>query len=127
MLAERASIGIARIAETHAAMGMLPPPGLEDRDEDFSNTPVFDRIAASYAPASRECLELVLALPRGVGECIVKVQATFRGYIFRARYFARARSVAQYCKAKDWPRLAPKVVDLDDIESPKEKAKKRKK
>lgn len=127
MLAERASIGIARIAETHAAMGMLPPPALEDRDEDFSNSPVFDRIAASYAPASRECLELVQALPRGVTECIVKVQATFRGYIFRARHFTRARSCAQYCKAKDWPLLAPKVVDLDDIESPKEKAKKRKK
>jgi len=127
MLAEHASIGIGRIAETHSAMGMLPPPALGDRDEDASSSPVFDRIAASYAPASRECLELVSALPRGVTECIVKVQATFRGYLFRARYFARARSCAQYCKAKDWPLLAPKVVDLDDIESPKEKAKKRKK
>lgn len=127
MLAERATMGIQRIAEAHSAMGQLPPPGLEDRDEDTSSSPVFDRIAASYAPASRDCLELVSALPRGVTECIVKVQATFRGYLFRARYFARARSCAQYCKTKDWPLLAPKAVDLDDMENPKEKAKKRKK
>jgi hypothetical protein len=127
MLAERAAISIARIGESHSSMGMLPAPALEERDEDNSNSQVFDRVAASYSPPSPDCLELVSALPRGVTECIVKVQATFRGYIFRARYFARARTVAQYCKAKDWPLLQPKAVDLDDLESPKEKAKKRKK
>jgi len=127
MLAERAATCISRIGESHAASGMLPPPVLEERDEDSSNSPVFDRIAASYAPPPQDCLELVSALPRGVTECIVKVQATFRGYLFRARYFARSRSCAQYCKAKDWPLLKPKVVDLEDFESAKEKAKKRKK
>merc|ERR1719181_1827340 len=106
---------------------MLPAPVLEERDEESTNSSVFERVANSYAPPSSDCLELVSALPRGVTECIVKVQATFRGYLFRARYFARARTVAQYCKAKDWPLLAPKAVDLDDLESPKEKAKKRKK
>jgi hypothetical protein len=127
MLAERATCCISRMGESQSAMGSLPPPALDDRDEDGSSSPVFDRIAASYEPPSSECLELVSALPRGVTECIVKVQATFRGYLFRARYFARARSCAQYCKAKDWPLLAPKVVELDEMESPKEKAKKRKK
>jgi tetratricopeptide (TPR) repeat protein len=127
MLAERAAVGISRISEAHAQQGMLPPPPLDDRDEDVSASPVYDRIAASYAPPSRECKELVSALPRGVSECIVKVQATFRGYLFRARYFARSRSVAQYCKAKDWPRLAPKPLDMEEFESPKEKAKKSRK
>lgn len=127
MLVSLATLGISRIAESHSSMGMLPPPPLEDRDEESSSSPVFDRIADSYKPVPKDCLELVSALPRGVTECIVKVQATFRGYLFRARYFARARSIAQYCKAKDWPLLAPKVVDLEDLESPKEKAKKRKK
>jgi hypothetical protein len=127
MLAERAAVGIGRIAETHAAMGLLPPPPLQDKDEDNSNSPVYDRIAASYAKPCQECLDLVAQLPRGVTECIVKVQANFRGYLYRARYFARSRSCAQYCKAKDWPLLAPRSIDPNDPHSPKDASKKRKK
>jgi hypothetical protein len=140
MLANLATIGISRIAESASApskivsgldkdkvMEMLPQPPLDDRDEEASASPVFDRIAASYAPPSKDCLELVSALPRGVTECLVKVQATFRGYIFRSRYFARARSCAQYCKVKDWPLLAPKIADIDDLDVAHEKTKKRKK
>merc|ERR1719272_1897557 len=66
MLASVAKLGISRIAETSSSMGMLPPPSLADVDEDVSNSPAFDRIAASYMPPPSDCLELVSALPRGV-------------------------------------------------------------
>mmetsp|Transcript_22743 Transcript_22743/g.43695 ORF Transcript_22743/g.43695 Transcript_22743/m.43695 type:complete len:1094 (-) Transcript_22743:125-3406(-) len=126
LLAQRAAIGIGRISETHSSMGMLPPPPLSEQDEDQTQTPVYDRVAASYDPPSKECEELVSALPRGVVDSIIKVQATFRGFIFRARYYTRARSVAQYCKAKDWPLLEPRVIQVDE-DSPKEKERKRRK
>lgn len=126
LLAQRAAIGIGRISEAHANMGMLPPPPLSEQDEDQTLTPAYDRVAASYDPPSKECEELVATLPRGVVDSIIKVQATFRGFIFRARYYERSRSVAQYCKAKDWPLLAPRVISVDD-DSPKEKERKRRK
>jgi len=56
------------------------------------------------------------ALPRGVRVAIVKVQATFRGYLFRARYFGRAREVSLYGIAKRWPRLAPPLDGEDELE-----------
>jgi len=127
LLAERAAIGISRISESHALMGQLPAPPLEDIDEVRAAAQMFDRIAASYAPPPQAYLELFAVLPRGVTECIVKVQATFRGYLYRARYFARGRCCAQYCKAKDWPLFAPKIVDADgDVTAATKKRKKAK-
>merc|ERR1719343_329966 len=66
------------------------------------------------------------ALPRGVVGAVVKVQATFRGYIFRARYFSRARSVAAYCKAARWPLAEPPLFS-QEADDDKGKSKKRKK
>merc|ERR1740129_1848404 len=80
----------------------------------------------SYGPPSKECKELMMALPRGVVDSVVKVQACFRGYLFRARYFSRARFVANYCKASDWPRLRPRMPE-DEVESPKDKERRQRK
>ncbi|CAE8689615.1 unnamed protein product, partial [Polarella glacialis] len=107
LLAHHAAMGIARIAESHAAMGLLPPPQLQAADAVASYAAVFDRIAASYDPPSKDCQELVGALPRGVLGAIIKVQAVFRGYLYRARYFSKARNVAAYCKVVQWPELHP--------------------
>lgn len=46
LLAHHAATGIARIAETHAAMGRLPAPQLPEPDASTSRTAVFDRVAA---------------------------------------------------------------------------------
>jgi len=126
MLAHHASMGIARIAESHAAMGLLPPPQLPEPDASNSKTAVFDRIAASYDRPSKDCEELVGALPRGVLGSIIKVQACFRGYIFRARYFSKSRAVASYCKAVSWPEMHPQL-EGETVEAPTDKDKKKKK
>jgi len=125
MLAHHASVGIARIAESHAVIGSLPSPALDDRDADKSQTAVFDRIALSYGPPSRDCKELVMALPRGVLGCIVKVQARFRGTLFRTRNFQRTRAVAAYCKAARWPQLQAPMEGYDDEETADSKKDKR--
>jgi len=126
LLAHHAAMGIARIADSHAAIGSLPPPPLQDLDADVSQTAVFDRIEASYAKPSKNCEDLVQALPRGVRGSIVKVQSVFRGYIFRARYFPRCRAVAAYCKAMGWPTLHPSHEEavVDDSEKDKKRRKK---
>jgi len=126
MLAHHAATGIARIAESHAAMGRLPAPQLPEPDATTSRTAVFDRVAASYDRPSKDCEELVNALPRGVLGSIIKAQATFRGYVFRARYFTKARAVAAYCKAVAWPELHPQL-EGETVEMPSEKDKKKKK
>eukprot|EP00440_Ansanella_granifera_P005804 gb/GFBE01006295.1/.p1 GENE.gb/GFBE01006295.1/~~gb/GFBE01006295.1/.p1 ORF type:complete len:1064 (+),score=307.55 gb/GFBE01006295.1/:1-3192(+) len=125
MLGHHAAMGIARIAESHAAMGMLPPPQLPEPDASTSRTAVFDKVAASYDRCSKDCEELVNALPRGVLGSIIKVQATFRGYVFRARYFSKARAVAAYCKAVSWPELHPQL-EGEPVDVPSEKDKKKK-
>eukprot|EP00425_Heterocapsa_triquetra_P003347 CAMPEP_0195059998 /NCGR_PEP_ID=MMETSP0448-20130528/7362_1 /TAXON_ID=66468 /ORGANISM="Heterocapsa triquestra, Strain CCMP 448" /LENGTH=1085 /DNA_ID=CAMNT_0040090345 /DNA_START=94 /DNA_END=3351 /DNA_ORIENTATION=+ len=125
LLEHHAKMGIARIAESQAAAGLLPPPSLQPADADSSHSSVFDRVALSYAPPSKECKELISALPRGVLGSVVKVQATYRGFIFRARHFNRARSVAAYCKAANWPRLAP-LKQGEEEEDPKDKRRKKK-
>mmetsp|Transcript_92645 Transcript_92645/g.198599 ORF Transcript_92645/g.198599 Transcript_92645/m.198599 type:complete len:1057 (+) Transcript_92645:92-3262(+) len=129
LFAHHATIGIQRIAETHSAIGMLPPPPLQDQDNDKSESAVFDRVAGSYAKPRPECEELVAALPRGVLGSIIKVQAVFRGFLFRARFFSRARTVAAYCKAARWPQLEPPLEGLDeeDIKEREKAAKKKKK
>lgn len=126
MFAHYASMGIARIAESHSTIGRLPPPALPDADAAKSQTPVFDRIANSYDPPSKDTQELVGALPRGVLGAIIKVQATFRGYLYRARYFPRARFVAAYCKAVQWPELHPQqeTEQVDLAEKDKKRRKK---
>eukprot|EP00930_Biecheleria_cincta_P042229 TRINITY_DN29049_c0_g1_i1.p1 TRINITY_DN29049_c0_g1~~TRINITY_DN29049_c0_g1_i1.p1 ORF type:complete len:1092 (+),score=220.44 TRINITY_DN29049_c0_g1_i1:77-3277(+) len=126
MLSHHAAMGIARIAESHAAMGLLPPPQLPEPDASTSRTAVFDRIAISYDRPSKDCEELVGALPRGVLGAIIKVQATFRGYVFRARYFSKTRAVAAYCKAVAWPELHPSL-EGEAVEAPSDKDKKKKK
>jgi len=127
LLAHHAATGIARIAETHAAMGRLPAPQLPEPDASTSRTAVFDRVAASYDRPSKDCEELVNALPRGVLGSIIKAQATFRGYVFRARYFTKSRAVAAYCKAVAWPELHPQLegetVDLEKDKKKKSKSK----
>ena len=55
LLAHHAATGIARIAETHAAMGRLPAPQLPEPDASTSRTAVFDRVAASYDRPSKDC------------------------------------------------------------------------
>jgi len=127
LLAHHANMGIARIAESHAVVGGLPPPALQDADAEKSQTAVFDRIALSYGPPSKDCKELVSALPRGVLSCIVKVQARFRGMIYRARHFTRSRTVAAYCKAARWPQLLPPAEGFDDAETPRDQKKDKKK
>jgi len=128
MLAHHAATGIARIAESHAALGRLPAPQLPEPDSTTSRTAVFDRVASSYDRASKDCEELVNALPRGVLGSIIKAQATFRGYVFRARYFAKARAVAAYCKAVAWPELHPQLEgETMDLASDKDKKKKKSK
>jgi len=127
MFARLAREGIARISEAHAAKGLIPPRSLAEHDADTSNTAAFDRVAASYGPPSKDCEELIQALPRGVVAAIVKVQATFRGYIFRARNYARARAVASYCKAASWPLSEPALFQADEDEGPKRGRAKRKK
>lgn len=126
LLAHHASVGIARIAESHAVVASLPPPALHELDADRSQTAVFDRVALSYGPVSKDCRELVSALPRGVLSSIVKVQATFRGYLFRARNFTRARSVAAYCQAARWPQLYKPQEGFDEVETPRDEKKDRK-
>jgi len=126
LLAHHAATGIARIAESHAALGRLPAPQLPEPDATTSRTAVFDRVAASYDRPSKDCEELVNALPRGVLGSIIKAQATFRGYVFRARYFGKARAVAAYCKAVAWPELHPQL-EGETMELPSEKDKKKKK
>eukprot|EP00933_Yihiella_yeosuensis_P081880 TRINITY_DN95585_c0_g1_i1.p1 TRINITY_DN95585_c0_g1~~TRINITY_DN95585_c0_g1_i1.p1 ORF type:complete len:1064 (-),score=231.26 TRINITY_DN95585_c0_g1_i1:52-3243(-) len=124
MLAHHASMGIARIAESHGTMGRLPPPGLPDLDAANSQTAVYDQIASSYDHPSKDCQELVGALPRGVLGSIIKVQATFRGYIYRARHFPKARTVAGYCKAVSWPELHPTTETEVVVEETSKKKKK---
>jgi len=115
MFMSLAKQGVARITEAHSIRGFVPPPPLQEQDAHDSHTAAFDYVAASYAPPSKDCEELMQALPRGVVQSIVKVQATFRGYIFRARYFSRARSVASYCKNSHWPLAEPSLfADMDD-------------
>merc|ERR1711862_439040 len=88
---------------------------------------VFDRVASSYSLPSKDCQELVGALPRGVLSAIIKVQARFRGYYFKVRMFSRARSVSLYCKSVRWPRHeAPRPGD-DDDEDPFKQAQAKKK
>jgi hypothetical protein len=81
MFTHLATKGISRISEAHAQRGILPSPPLEEQDADDSHTNVFDRVADSYKGPSKDCLELIDALPRGVVGAIVKVQATFRGLL----------------------------------------------
>eukprot|EP00931_Biecheleriopsis_adriatica_P045930 TRINITY_DN2632_c0_g1_i2.p1 TRINITY_DN2632_c0_g1~~TRINITY_DN2632_c0_g1_i2.p1 ORF type:complete len:1067 (-),score=265.69 TRINITY_DN2632_c0_g1_i2:166-3366(-) len=126
LLSHHAANGINRIAESHAAMGLLPPPQIPEPDASTSRTGVFDLIARSYDRPSKDCEELVNALPRGVLGAIIKVQATFRGYVFRARYFSKARAVASYCKAVAWPEMHPSL-DGETVEAPSDKDKKKKK
>mmetsp|Transcript_89113 Transcript_89113/g.195211 ORF Transcript_89113/g.195211 Transcript_89113/m.195211 type:complete len:1031 (+) Transcript_89113:136-3228(+) len=116
LLSQRAALGISRIAETHAVLGSLPPPPLEDADNEQSETAVFDRIALSYGPPSKDCRELVSALPRGVLGCVIKAQAVFRGFLLRSRYFRRMRAVAAYCKAARWPQLLAPLEGYDEPE-----------
>ncbi|CAE7028075.1 purC [Symbiodinium natans] len=125
-ISEQTGAGIARIAESHAALGRLPAPQLPEPDSTTSRTAVFDRVASSYDRASKDCEELVNALPRGVLGSIIKAQATFRGYVFRARYFAKARAVAAYCKAVAWPELHPQL-EGETVELASDKDKKKKK
>jgi len=125
MLAHYASLCISRLIDSQVASARLPPPRLEEKDEDLSQTTVFHLIAGSYVEASQETLELVAALPRSVRVSIVKVQAAFRGFLFRSRYFGRTRDVSLYCNVKRWPRLAP-VMDAEEDNEPKD-LKKRKK
>lgn len=127
LLEHYARAGIARIAESQAQAGTLPPPQLQEQDNDFSHTSVFDRIATSYGRPSEECLELCTALPRGVVGSLVKVQATWRGYVFRARHFARARTIATYCKAVEWPLQQPRHKDFDTSDGAGDKKRKQKK
>lgn len=127
-LAHYAAMGIARIAETHAVVGTLPPPSLDPADAEHSETEIFDRLALSYGTASEDCKELVSALPRGVLGSIIKVQATFRGTLFRNCYFQRTRVVAAYCQAAKWPQLYPPIEGYDEAEEKDlRKDKKRKK
>lgn len=125
LLAHHAAMGIARIADSHAAIGKLPPPPLQDLDADVSQTAVFDRIEQSYDKPSKNCEDLVAALPRGVRGSIVKVQSVFRGFVFRARYFPRSRATAAYCKAVGWPTLHPSY-ERDIAEDDKDKKRRKK-
>mmetsp|Transcript_17331 Transcript_17331/g.40387 ORF Transcript_17331/g.40387 Transcript_17331/m.40387 type:complete len:1088 (-) Transcript_17331:190-3453(-) len=129
MLEQLAKVAISRVAESQAVAGSMPPPALPEHDEDSSNSAVFDRVASSYLPAHPDCVELCGALPRGVLGAIVKVQACFRGYLFRARHFKRARVLASYCKPEvaNWPLKEPKKPwELAEEEEEAKKTKDRK-
>mmetsp|Transcript_70371 Transcript_70371/g.139580 ORF Transcript_70371/g.139580 Transcript_70371/m.139580 type:complete len:1060 (-) Transcript_70371:244-3423(-) len=114
LLALNAEAVIARLVQAQGAMtGTIPPPQLEQVDEDNSGTAAFHIIATTYRPPSKDTRELVSAIPRGVSKAIVRVQALFRGFILRERHIGRSRAVINYCKAVRWPRLDPST-DLDD-------------
>lgn len=117
MFESLAKAAYSRVSEAHAAKGLLPPLRLPERDAMSSQTQAYDRIALSYGPPSEDLLETIQALPRGVITSITKVQAVFRGYMFRTRFFCRARSVATYCKAARWPLVTPLLPhELEELE-----------
>jgi len=120
MLEHLAKAGVAKVAESHSMSGYLPPPSLPEVDSEMSHSTNFDLIANSYAPPSQDVKDLCDALPRGVMGSIVKVQATFRAYLYRSRHFGRSRSIAAYCKAARWPRskAADEWDDEDDVAMP---------
>lgn len=123
MLAHQTSVTITRIAESQATRGTLPAPLLPETDEDASQTAGFYIIANSYKAPSSYTKEMIAALPRGVLKTIIRVQSTFRGYAFRARHFSRARAVAAYCKAVQWP--SKELQEGTEGGDPKEKKKRR--
>jgi len=125
LLSHLATSAIARMAESQAVSGTLPLPRLLERDEDASSTRGAQLVAFSYAPPSADTQDMMASLPRGVLRTILKVQATFRGYVFRARHFARARAVASYCKAVQWP-LGEAQEEENDDDDPRERRKRRK-
>jgi len=127
LLAHLASMAIARTAESHAQKGTLPPVMLPELDEDVSFSTGYHLVTSSFDEAHGETQEMVKSLPRGVLGVVLKVQATWRGYIFRSRHFARAGAVAAYCKAVQWPVFDPNAGFLDDDDDSPEKKKKRKK
>merc|ERR1711971_1316608 len=83
MFQDQATRSINRMSEGQATKGVLPAPSLPEQDQAASVTQVFDRVASSYSLPSKDCQELVGALPRGVLSAIIKVQARFRGYYFK--------------------------------------------
>jgi len=116
MLAHLATMAIARTAESHAQKGTLPPPPLLELDEDASQTRGFAQTAASYGEVHEETQDMVQRLPRGVLPTVIKVQANFKGYLFRMRHHDRSRAVAAYCKAVHWPLFDPNCGLIDDDE-----------
>lgn len=128
MLAHLATMAIARTAESHAQKGTLPPPPLLELDEDVSQTKGFACTASSYDEAHEDTRDMVQSLPRGVLPTVIKVQANFKGYVFRLRHFERARAVAAYCKVVHWPLFDPNhgLIDDDDDDDDTKKKKRKK-
>lgn len=121
MLSHFATLCIARLIDAHVSR--LPPPRLEERDEDLSQTTDFHLVSLSYQQPNQDTQDLVSAAPKGVRTANTKLQAVFRGYVFRLRHFGRTRDVALYCNAKQWPRLAPPLEDDEeqDVKDPKKR------
>lgn len=127
MFNECAERAISQISETHAVMGSIPAPIPRDSN-DGATSQGFELVASSYQPPSADCQALLQSSPQAVLEIIMKVQAQFRGWLYRTRHQQRLRVCAQYCKTVGWPTsLAPdEMAAMEEAQAGAKKKKVRK-
>jgi len=124
MFHECAERAISQISELHAVTGSIPSPMPRDAN-DAAASQGFELVAASYRDPPADCEAILASSPQAVLEIVMKVQSTFRGWLYRTRHHHRTRVVAQYCKVVGWPTALP-PDQMAAMEEEKQGARKKK-